>query len=221
VGVAVIDLFTGLYACNAITAALLRKSRKGQGATIDCSLLDTGVALLANQAAGFLVGGKTPESLGNAHPSIVPYQAYATQDGYMVIAVGNDGQFAALASALGQHQWTSDPEFATNPARVAHRNRLNQALASILSQRPRAEWIALLTPLGVPCTPVLGVDEIFSEPQVRARGLCVATQGALGLPGLTTVGQPMVIDGLRPAHAQAPGPIGPTLSTCSSDRIPF
>jgi crotonobetainyl-CoA:carnitine CoA-transferase CaiB-like acyl-CoA transferase len=221
VGVAVIDLCTGLYACNAITAALLRKSRTGQGATIDCALLDTGVALLANQAAGFLVGGKVPQSLGNAHPSIVPYQAYATADGYMVIAVGNDGQFAALAQALDQHAWISDPRFATNPARVAHREALNQALAPILSQRPRQQWIALLTPLGVPCTPVLGVDEIFSEPQVRERALCVTTEAGAGLPDVTTVGQPVVIDGLRPAHPQAPGPIGPAVTTYSLDQNPF
>jgi crotonobetainyl-CoA:carnitine CoA-transferase CaiB-like acyl-CoA transferase len=221
VGVAVIDLFTGLYACNAITAALLRKGRTGEGATIDCALLDTGVALLANQAAGFLVGGKVPQSLGNAHPSIVPYQAYATADGYMVIAVGNDGQFAALAQALGQHDWIADARFATNPARVAHRDALNQVLAPILSQRPRQEWIGLLTPLGVPCTPVLGVNEIFSEPQVTERALCVSSEGSDGFPAVTTLGQPMVIDGLRPAHPIAPGPVGPEVTTYSSGQTPF
>lgn len=221
VGVAVIDLFTGLYACNAITAALLRKGRTGEGATIDCALLDTGVALLANQAAGFLVGGKVPQSLGNAHPSIVPYQAYATADGYMVIAVGNDGQFAALAQALGQHDWIADARFATNPARVAHRDALNQVLAPILSQRPRQEWIGLLTPLGVPCTPVLGVNELFSEPQVTERALCVSSEGSDGFPAVTTLGQPMVIDGLRPAHPLAPGPVGPEVTTYTPGQTPF
>lgn len=221
VGVAVIDLFTGLYACNAITAALLRKSRTGEGATIDCALLDTGVALLANQAAGFLVGGKVPQSLGNAHPSIVPYQAYPTADGYMVIAVGNDGQFAALAQALGQHDWIADARFATNPARVAHRDALNQVLAPILSQRPRQEWIGLLTPLGVPCTPVLGVNELFSEPQVTERALCVSSEGSDGFPAVTTLGQPMVIDGLRPAHPLAPGPVGPEVTTYTPGQTPF
>jgi crotonobetainyl-CoA:carnitine CoA-transferase CaiB-like acyl-CoA transferase len=221
VGVAVIDLFTGLYATNAITAALLRRSRSGEGATIDCSLLDSGLALLANQAAGYLVSGQSPKPLGNAHPSIVPYQTYATRDGFLVLAVGNDSQFSALAQALQKPHWSSDPRFATNPARVAHRDLLNAELGPLLETQSRAHWIALLGPLGVPCTPVQSVAEVFAEPQVAARALSVPLEGATGCPGLKTVGQPMVIDGLRPAHPLAPGPLGPSLSICSPDQIPF
>ena len=221
VGVAVIDLFTGLYACNAITAALLRRLRSGQGATIDCALLDAGIALLANQASSYLVSGQSPQALGNAHPSIVPYQAYAAQDGYLVLAVGNDGQFSALAQALDRAAWSTDPRFATNPARVAHRAVLNAELSALLASRPRAHWLGLLSALGVPCTPVQSIAEAFQEPQVAARALCAAMEVSPGQPPLQTVGQPMVIDGLRPASPRAPGPLGPSLSTCSSDQIPF
>lgn len=221
VGVAVIDLFTGIYASNAITAALLRRFRTGQGATIDCALLDSGVAILANQAAGFLTAGKVPRAMGNAHPSIVPYQSYQAADGHMVIAVGNDSQFQSLANALGKADWARDPRFATNPQRVAHREPLNSALASIFIEHPRAHWLTLLGSAGVPCTPVQRVDEILGTPQVQARALCTPMNPPEGLPPLTTLGQPMVIDGLRPASPIAPGPVGPEIVTCRPDQIPF
>jgi crotonobetainyl-CoA:carnitine CoA-transferase CaiB-like acyl-CoA transferase len=206
VGVAVIDVATGLYASNAIMAALLRRHRTGQGATIDCALLDTGVALLANQASNYLVGQVVPRAMGNAHPSIVPYQSFACADGHVVIAVGNDRQFALLATALGQ-DWPSDPRFATNPARVKHRLELVPLIQSRLQQHPRQHWITLFAQVGVPCTPIQTIDQVVATDQVIERGLVVTSISEDGRP-VRGVGQPMLVDGLRPTHRLGPPPLG-------------
>jgi crotonobetainyl-CoA:carnitine CoA-transferase CaiB-like acyl-CoA transferase len=216
VGVAVIDIVTGIYACNAITASLFHRDRTGEGASIDCALFDTGVALLANQGAAHLVAGATPKAMGNAHPSIVPYQAYHAKDGYLVLAVGNDRQFASLAQALGQDHWVTDPRFATNPQRVANRELFNDLLEPLLAKKPRAYWLACFEAVGVPCTPVQSIPEVFAEPQIHARQLVVRhSQDAdeQSSPGLQTIGQPMVVNDLRPAHPTPPPALGPTPSS--------
>jgi crotonobetainyl-CoA:carnitine CoA-transferase CaiB-like acyl-CoA transferase len=171
VGVALTDVMTGLYASNAVLAALAYRERSGVGQHIDLALLDVQVAVLANQAANYLVGGKAPGRMGNAHPNIVPYQEFATADGYMIVAVGNDGQFRKLCEVLGRAEWGSDERYATNPQRVRHRAELVAGIHAMTVTRPTAEWVALMESVGVPCGPINTLDKVFDDPQVQARGM--------------------------------------------------
>ncbi|MEJ7138948.1 CaiB/BaiF CoA transferase family protein [Amphibiibacter pelophylacis] len=206
VGVAVVDLMTGTYATGAILAALLRRQRTGQGAYIDCALLDVQIAMLANQASNHLIGGTVPTRLGNAHPNIVPYQALATQDGHMVVAVGNDSQFRAFAAQLGLAHLADDPHYARNADRVAHREALIPLLQAPLLARTTADWVMRLDAAGVPCSPIHDVQQALAQPQVQARGLVVerVKHGTT----LRLVGHPVVIDGQRPAAALPPPDLG-------------
>jgi crotonobetainyl-CoA:carnitine CoA-transferase CaiB-like acyl-CoA transferase len=171
VGVAVTDLMTGMYAATAVLAALSHRERSGVGQQVDLSLLDVQVAMLANQAQAFLTTGEPPGRLGNAHPSIVPYQAFAAADGHFVIAVGNDGQFAKLCEVTGLPALAADLRFATNAARVEHRAALLAQLEPALAARPAAAWVAALEAVGVPCGPINDLRQVFDDPQVRHRGL--------------------------------------------------
>jgi crotonobetainyl-CoA:carnitine CoA-transferase CaiB-like acyl-CoA transferase len=173
VGVAVTDVLTGMYAATAVLAALAHRERSGRGQHVDLALLDVQVAMLANQAESFLVSGRPPGRLGNAHPSIVPYQAFATRDGHIVLAVGNDGQFARFCEVAGRSELARDARFATNAARVQHRAELVAALAPILAGRASGAWIDALEAAGVPCGPINDLAEVFEDPQVRHRGLKV------------------------------------------------
>ncbi|MGN7870721.1 CaiB/BaiF CoA transferase family protein [Paracoccus sp. 22332] len=183
VGVAWIDIFTGLYGVIAVQAALAERARSGRGQHLDLSLLDCGVAVLANQATNFLLGGTVPHRLGNAHPNIVPYQLFPACDGHLIVACGNDRQFAALCRVLDLPGLPGDPDFATNPARVAHRDRLVPVLAAATARRTRADLIAAMEAAGVPAGPVNDVAEALAEPQIAARGLRIAPEG---IPGLRT-----------------------------------
>lgn len=171
VGVAATDLMTGMYAATAILAALRHAERTGIGQQIDLALLDTQVAWLANQASNYLIGGVVPTRQGTAHPNIVPYQVMPASDGYFMLAVGNDGQFARLCEVIGEPQLASDPRYATNNARVAHRGELVPYLQQRLSMRPAAHWLAALEQAVVPANPVNRIDQVFDDPQVQARGL--------------------------------------------------
>lgn len=171
VGVAVIDLFTGVYASTAVLAALHARQHSGRGQHIDMALLDVGMAMLANQGASFLATGKTPVRQGNSHPSLAPYQDFATQDGSMLLAIGNDGQFARFCAAAGQPQWAQDPRFASNRLRVEHRQELIAAIQAVTRTRSSAEWIALLEDKAVPCGPINDIAQAFGDAQVQARGL--------------------------------------------------
>jgi crotonobetainyl-CoA:carnitine CoA-transferase CaiB-like acyl-CoA transferase len=171
VGVAVADLFTGLYASNAILAALAHRDRNGQGQFIDLALLDVQVATMANQAMNYLYGGKPPGRLGNAHPNVVPYQDFPTADGNVIIAVGNDGQFGRLAVAIGQPELATDLRFATNLARVANRVELIRLLRQHTIKRTTVEWDAALETADVPCGPINDIAHVFEDPQVLARGM--------------------------------------------------
>ena len=173
VGVALTDLFTGVYACSAILAAIEVRHRTGQGQFIDMALLDVGMAILANQAAGFLNTGKVPQRQGNSHPSLVPYQSVATLDGAMLLAIGNDGQFARFCDAAGQPQWAQDPRYATNSLRVANRDTLIPQIEAITATQTTAQWVALLENKAVPCGPINALNEAFADEQVIARGLKV------------------------------------------------
>lgn len=171
VGVALVDIMTGLYATIGILAALNHRQTSGQGQHVDMALLDVQVATLANQAANYLVSGVAPQRMGNAHPNIVPYQDFPTADGDMILAVGNDGQFGKFCAVAGHPEWATDERFASNPARVANRAVLIPLLRQTTVMKTTAEWVAALEAAGVPCGPINRVNEVFADPQVQARGL--------------------------------------------------
>ena len=173
VGVAVADLFTGLYASNAILAALLHARATGQGQSIDIALFDVQAAMLANQATNFFVSGKVPTRMGNAHPNLAPYQPFPCTDGMVVIAVGNDGQFRALGQALGAPGLGADPRFLTNALRIEHRAALSAEVSALTAGLTMAGLMAALETGGVPCGPVNTVDQVFQEPQAVHRRLVV------------------------------------------------
>ena len=178
VGVALADVMTGLYACNAIQAALLHRERHGVGQYIDLALLDVQVATLANQALNFLASGQVPGRLGNAHPNIVPYQAFATADGHIILAVGNDGQFAKFCQLAGRPELAQQAEFASNHARVINRAQLVPMVAALMAEHHSAWWLEQLALSGVPCGPINQLDQVFADPQVRHRELEVRVEHA-------------------------------------------
>ncbi|MDZ7812513.1 MAG: CaiB/BaiF CoA-transferase family protein [Ideonella sp.] len=171
VGVALVDIMTGLYATIGILAALNHRQTSGEGQHIDMALLDVQVATLANQAANYLVSDKVPQRMGNAHPNIVPYQDFPTADGDMILAVGNDGQFAKLCAVAGHPEWAEDERFASNPARVANRAVLIPLLRQATVMKTTAQWVQALEAAGVPCGPINRLNDVFADPQVQARGL--------------------------------------------------
>ena len=168
-GVAVADLFTGMNATVAILAALAARERTGLGTHIDMSLLDCQVAMLANQALNHLVTGAIPERWGNAHPSIVPYQAFATRCGHLILAIGNDAQFRRFCTIAGRPELADDPRFATNPARVTNRQAVVADIATLLLARDASDWIEALSAANVPCGPINNLQALFADPQVKAR----------------------------------------------------
>jgi crotonobetainyl-CoA:carnitine CoA-transferase CaiB-like acyl-CoA transferase len=190
-GVAVTDILTGLYATIGVLAALAHRERTGEGQHIDVSLMDVQVACLANQAMNYLVSGSVPSRLGNAHPNIVPYQDFPTGDGFMIIAVGNDTQFARLCTALGLPELAGDPRFASNKQRVANRSELIDKLCAVTVTRATAVWVAALEVAGVPCGPINAIDAVFADPQVHARGM------QIDLPHPKAGSVPLVANPLR------------------------
>ncbi|CAG2133616.1 Acetyl-CoA:oxalate CoA-transferase [Cupriavidus campinensis] len=170
VGVAVIDLFTGMYATTAILGALEARHHTGRGQCIDVALLDVAMAVLANQGAGFLNAGNVPTRQGNVHPSVVPYQDFPTADGNMLLAIGNDGQFARFCEAA-EVDWATDARFATNSARVVHRKTLIPMMVAVTRGKPTNDWIRLLEARSVPCGPINNVEQAFADPHVQHRGL--------------------------------------------------
>jgi crotonobetainyl-CoA:carnitine CoA-transferase CaiB-like acyl-CoA transferase len=190
VGVAVADLFTGLYGLIGIQAALAERARSGRGQRVDVALLDSTIGILANQAMNCLIGGSPPTRMGNAHPNIAPYQEFRTADGFIVVAVGNDAQFRSLCEALGCAQLADDPRFAGNGARVRNRAALEEALAMRLATLSREQALARLSAARVPSGPINTVAEALGDPNTRARGMVVACPadgyGAATIPGLAT-----------------------------------
>ncbi|SFC23830.1 CaiB/BaiF CoA transferase family protein [Tropicimonas isoalkanivorans] len=181
VGVAWIDVFTGLYGVIAVQAALAERDRSGRGQHVDLSLLDCGVGVLANQATNFMLGNFVPTRLGNAHPNIVPYQVFEASDGHLIIACGNDRQFRALCGVLGLDTLADTPAYASNPARVENRAALVAMISERTRARPRSDLIAACDRSGVPAGPINSVAEALTEPQVAARGLQIAPEGIAGL----------------------------------------
>ncbi|PWS36417.1 CoA transferase [Falsiroseomonas bella] len=169
VGVPIVDLMTGMYATVAILAAIANRERTGQGETIDLAMLDVQAGFLANQAMNWLVGGKVPHRAGNRHPNIQPQDVFPAKDGHIVLAVGNDGQFAKLCEAIGRPDWAADPRFMKNQDRVRHEAALTPLLADRFRDFTRAELTALLDAAGVPCGPINSVPDVFADPQVLHR----------------------------------------------------
>jgi crotonobetainyl-CoA:carnitine CoA-transferase CaiB-like acyl-CoA transferase len=205
VGVAVVDLFTGLYASNAILAALMHARATGEGQSIDIALFDVQAAMLANQATNFFVSGNAPTRMGNAHPNLAPYQPFPCSDGMVVIAVGNDSQFRALAKALGVAPMGADPRFVTNALRVQHRAELSPTLSALTANFTMKGLMAALEAAGVPCGPVNTVDQVFEEPQAIHRGLTVEqSRPDLAAP-IRTVASPIRLS-KTPVRYDAPPP---------------
>jgi len=203
VGVAVADLFTGLYATTAILATLIERGRTGRGRHIDAALLDVQVAMLANQASNYLVGGLVPKRMGNAHMNVVPYQVFATQDGHIVLAVGNDGQFARFCELAGDAALAQDERYTSNAGRITNRDTLIPVLAGWMLQRTTQAWIDLLEPNAVPCAPILTLPGVFQHPQVVARGVLSPMDVGADRP-MPLVANPMRFDGQRAIADQPP-----------------
>ncbi len=189
-GVAVADLFTGMYATVAILAALRHAEATGQGQAIDLALLDTQVAMLANLGASYLVTGQVPQRYGNAHQNLVPYQLFETADGHLVLAVGNDEQYRRCCEVLGEPGLATDPRYARAANRVRHRDTLVPALTAAFKKDTKAHWLAALEAVTVPCGPINNLAEVFNDPQVQHRGMRQAVPHALA-EGLHVVGSPM------------------------------
>lgn len=210
VGVALTDLFTGVYASTAILAALEVRHRTGEGQHIDMALLDVGMAILANQASAFLNTGVTPQRQGNSHPSLAPYQDFQTKDGAMLLAIGNNGQFARFCDAVGRPEWASDPRYATNTLRVKHREVLIPDMQAVTRTRTTAEWIALLEDKAVPCGPINTIAQAFDDEQVKARGLAVTLprDAGDGIASIVGVASPLRLSATPPVLRHAPPALG-------------
>jgi crotonobetainyl-CoA:carnitine CoA-transferase CaiB-like acyl-CoA transferase len=199
IGVAFSDIFTGLYSVIAIQAALAQRARTGLGQHIDMALLDTSVGVLANQAMNFLATGTPPRRLGNAHPNIAPYQTFAVSDGHLILAVGNDGQFARFAEVIGKPELATDERFLSNASRVAHRVALTEAIASELANWQRDALLAKLALAHVPAGPINTLEDVFADPQVVARGMQLDLDGVPGVrTPITLSGAELAIDRRSP-----------------------
>lgn len=204
VGVAVSDIFTGLYSVIAIQAALRHVEATGEGQNIDMALLDTQVSVLGNQNLNYLVSGNAPVQMGNAHMNISPYEVLPVKDGFFILAVGNDGQFQRFCKVVGLDHLTTDPDFATNPARVANRVRLREQLIATLADWEREALLPLLDKAAVPASPINNIAEMFADPQVIARGMRVDLDDGQGNT-LPSVRAPMVMSG-TPLKYERPSP---------------
>jgi crotonobetainyl-CoA:carnitine CoA-transferase CaiB-like acyl-CoA transferase len=218
VGVALTDVLTGLYASNAILAALAHREVSGRGQYIDLALLDVQVASLANQTMNYLTTGKAPLRMGNAHPNIVPYQDFPTADGAIILAVGNDGQFAKLALVAGHPEWAASSVFATNKARVENRGALVEAFTAVSVTRTTKAWIAALEAAGVPCGPINTLAEVFADPQVVARGTKITMPHGAGAE-VSLVANPIRMSETPPEYRTAPPRLGQHTRSVLTERL--
>ncbi len=199
VGVAVVDLFTGLYTTVAILSALYRREKTGEGAHIDMALFDAQLAMLANQASNALISGRDPPRQGNTHPNIVPYQPFDAADQPIIIAVGNDRQFKRLAAICGHPEWTGDERFESNGARVANRDAIVRLVAEAIREKPAAEWLQNLEAAGIPAGPINRISQALADVQAQHR------QMVRTVAGIPLVGSPLRLDGER-AESDLPPP---------------
>jgi crotonobetainyl-CoA:carnitine CoA-transferase CaiB-like acyl-CoA transferase len=206
VGVAVADLSTGMYSAVAILAALFHRAQTGEGQYIDMALLDTQVSMIANMNMNYLISGRAPQRIGNAHANIVPYQVFAASDGDVVLAVGNDGQFAKFCEAAGC-SFHQDPRFRKNADRVRHREVLVPLLEEVMRRRTVAQWVALLEPIGVPVGPINNLSQVFEHPQVQSRGLQLELPHPLA-GSVPSVANPIRMSATPPRYETAPPLLG-------------
>lgn len=215
-GIAIADIFTGLYAANAIQAALLRRQETGEGAYIDCALLDTMAGVLGYQALNYFVGGLAPRRMGNGHPNIVPYDVFPVADGDIIIATGNDGQYRKLCDVMGVSELADDPRFRTVKDRTTNRAVFNDVFHPITRRFKRADLLPKLDIAGVPAGPINTVADVFADPQILARGVRIDTPNALAKGGSTPgLRSPLIIDG---APTQSPRP-APALGEHTDDVL--
>jgi len=207
VGVAISDQMAGMNALAAILTALLKRERTGEGEYIDVSLLDSTIAALINQASTYLVSGAVPQRMGNAHPTVVPYQAFRTADSHIILAIGNDGQFQRFCAAAGIEDLATDERYRTNAARIINRDTLIPTLAKSIQQRTSADWISLLEARAVPCGPINTIDQVFADPQVEARGARRVLEHAKAGP-LAVVANPVRMASHDTTAAKAPPLLG-------------
>jgi formyl-CoA transferase len=204
-GVAIADIVTGLYAHNAILAALFHRERAGEGQFIDIALFDAQISWLANVAMNYLISGELPGRFGNAHPNIVPYQTFKTANGHLALGVGNDGQFQKLCEQLDFSGLANEAKFKTNAGRVKNRDALIEILQKIFLERPAAEWVEQLTAAGIPAAPINTVAQALAEPQIAAREMIVEMKHSSGAP-LQVLGAVPKFSA-TPARIQSPPPL--------------
>jgi len=219
-GVAIIDVVTGLYACNSILAALTARARTGRGQHVEVCLYDSGIAMLINVASNYLISGKDARRFGNGHPSVVPYTTYPTADGMVALAVGNDGQFARFAQTVGHAEWASDPRFARNPDRVTNRDALDGLIARALKAGATAGWIEKLRAVGVPCGPINTVADALTDPHTLARDM-VRTVRHPKAGDLKMVGIPFRMNGTPATIRRAPPLLGEHTEEVLSGELGF
>ncbi|MFZ6846043.1 CaiB/BaiF CoA transferase family protein [Undibacterium sp. RuTC16W] len=212
-GVAIADLMTGMYSTIAVMAALTHRDRTGEGQYIDMALLDVQVAMLANMNTNYLASGNAPKRWGNAHPNIVPYQTFATSDGHIIVAAGNDGQYRKFVQAGGRQDLANDDRFISNPLRVQHRDILVPLLADMVQRKTKQEWIDLLEAAGVPCGPINSLDEVFDNPQVIAR------QMQMDLPHPSAGNVKLVGSPMRMSVTPTVYPLAPPLLGQHTDQV--
>ncbi|HUH39332.1 MAG TPA: CaiB/BaiF CoA-transferase family protein [Castellaniella sp.] len=217
-GVAVADLMTGMYSTVAILAALLERVRSGQGQHIDMALLDCQVAMLANQNMNYLTTGQAPRRAGNAHQNLVPYQVFAARDGHLIVAVGNDGQFQAYCRVIGQPQLSEDRRFRRNEGRVVHREVLIPLLDAAMKRRSRDEWLLALEQAGVPAGPINTLEQVYQNPQVKARGLLQMVPHSVA-GHVPTVASPMRLGATPTVAQQGPPMLGEHTAWILRERL--
>jgi len=220
VGIAVADLFTGLYAANAIQAALIERDKSGTGQHIDLSLLDVQVACMANQATNYLIGGVVPHRYGNAHPNIVPYQVFETSDDFIILAVGNDAQFRRFCEVADCVELAADERFSSNRGRVQNREILIPEIAAVIASETRRYWLEQLEAVNVPCGPVNTVEQVFEDPQVCARGMQISVEHP-DREKLPLVANPIRLSKTPVQYNRAPPTLGQHTNSVLAQRLGY
>jgi len=219
VGVALTDILTGLYASTAVLAALRARDQTGRGQHIDLALLDVQVACLANQGMNYLYSGQVPQRMGNAHPNTVPYQDFPTADGDMILAIGNDSQFARFCTEAGHPEWALDPRFASNSARLAHRATLIPLLRQCTVMHTTAAWVARLEAAGVPCGPINNMAQVFADPQLQSRGVITRLPHPVAGADIPLVASPIRLSDTPVQYRHAPPTLGQHTRAVLAERL--
>ncbi|HKE40118.1 MAG TPA: CaiB/BaiF CoA-transferase family protein [Casimicrobiaceae bacterium] len=219
-GIAISDLMTGMYACSAILAAIAHRDAGGRGQYIELSLLDSAVSMMAAMNMNYLVSGVPPVRAGNAHQNIVPYQVFACADGHLILAVGNDAQFARFCEVAGEPEWACDSRYAANAERVKRRDELVPLVAAVVRTRTQSEWLEALEAVGVPCGPINLLDQVFADPQVLSRGMRLDLPHPLS-GTVPQVGNPLHFSMTPVGYSRAPPLLGEHTAAVLRERLGF